>query len=118
MLLKKGDGKERKPLVIIHGFFASKNSLKSFFKDEDILEQRDCYLIDLRNGEFSDWHDDHGYEVFISDIIRWADKNRIWQFDVFGHSRGAKLAQVMAIKHPYRIKNVIAADGAPRPTAS
>jgi pimeloyl-ACP methyl ester carboxylesterase len=45
----------------------------------------------LRNGEFSDWHDENSYEVYAADIIRWADKNGIWKFDLFGHSMGGKL---------------------------
>ena len=74
-------------------------------------------MIDLRNGEFSDWHDEWSYDALTADIIRWADKCGIWQFDVFGHSAGAKLAQTMAVKYPDRVKNVIALDGAPKKQA-
>lgn len=90
--LKKGDGVERPPLVVLHGFLGSKNSFKEFLDQKEILEKRDCYLLDLRNGEFSDWHDDNSYELMAADIIRWADKHGIWKFDLFGHCMGAKLA--------------------------
>ena len=66
-------------------------SFKPLFNDDQLLDKRDCYLIDLRNGEYSDWHDENSYELMCADIIRWADKNGIWQFDLFGHSMGAKL---------------------------
>jgi pimeloyl-ACP methyl ester carboxylesterase len=77
LLLKKDDGKERKPLVVVHGMMSSKLSFKPLFDQEEILEKRDCYLVDLRNGEYSDWHDEISYELQAEDIIRWADKNGI-----------------------------------------
>lgn len=70
-------------------------------------------MLDIRNGEFSDWHAVNSYEVFAQDIIRWADKNGIWKFDILGHSMGAKLAQAMACLYPDRVDAVIAIDGAP-----
>ena len=91
-MLTKGDGKQRKPLIVIHGLLASKMSFKPFFNDDDLLEKRDCYLIDLRNGEYSDWHDENSYELYADDIIRWADQNGLGKFDLFGHSMGAKCA--------------------------
>lgn len=114
--MTKCDGNQRKPLIVIPGFFANKFSFKPIFEDHDLLEKRDCYLIDQRNGEYSDWHDQNNYEAFASDVIRWADQNNLKEFDLFGHSMGAKLAQMMAIQYPDRVKNVIAADGAPLPT--
>lgn len=78
LVLTKGDGIERKPLVVVHGFLASKMSFKPLFNDDELLDKRDCYLIDLRNGEYSDWHDENSYELMCADIIRWADKNGIW----------------------------------------
>ena len=92
---------------------SSKLSFKPLFDQEEILEKRDCYLVDLRNGEYSDWHDEISYELQAQDIIRWADKNGIWKFDMFGHSMGAKLVQVMTILYPDRVNAVIAVDGAP-----
>ena len=69
MLLTKGDGKERKPLVVVHGFLASKMSFKPLFNDAELLDKRDCYLIDLRNGEYSDWHDENSYELILIILI-------------------------------------------------
>ena len=79
-------------MLVIHGFLTGKKALQPLVDQDEILEQRDCYLLDLRNGEFSDWHDENSYELYAQDIIRWADKNQIWQFDILGHSMGAKLA--------------------------
>jgi len=45
-LLKKDDGVKRKPLIVIHGLFANKTSLKALINQDSILEKRDCYLID------------------------------------------------------------------------
>lgn len=67
----------------------------------------------MRNGEFSDWHDQNSYELFAQDVIRWADKNGIWKFDLLGHSMGAKLSQAIACLYPDRVDGVIALDGAP-----
>ena len=78
ILLTKDDDKQRKPLVVVHGFFNSKTSFKSLFSNDELMERRDCYLIDLRNGEFSDWHDEWSYDALTADIIRWADKCGIW----------------------------------------
>ena len=88
-------------------------SFKPLFNDDDLLEERDCYLIDLRNGEYSDWHDENSYELYSDDIIRWADQNGLGKFDLFGHSMGAKCAQTMSILYPDRVDAVIAFDGAP-----
>jgi pimeloyl-ACP methyl ester carboxylesterase len=113
LLLKKEDGRERKPLIVVHGFLSSKTSFKPLFDQQDILEKRDCYLIDLRNSEYSDWHDENSYELYAADIIRWADKQGIWKFDMFGHSMGGKLVQVMTCLYPDRVNAVISLDGAP-----
>ena len=83
--LKKGDGVERTPLLVLPGQMQSKETFKELFDQEDILDKRDCYLLDLRNGEFSDWHDECSYELMAADIIRWADKNGVKRFDLFGH---------------------------------
>lgn len=100
-------------MVVVHGFLSGKLGFKGLFDQEGILDKRDCYLVDLRNGEYSDWHDENSYEVYAADIIRWADKNGIWKFDLFGHSMGGKLVQVMACLYPDRVNAVISLDAAP-----
>lgn len=76
--LFKDDGVKRKPMIVLHGFMMGKKALKPLIDQEEILEERDCYLLDMRNGEFSDWHDENSYELYAQDIIRWADKHQIW----------------------------------------
>ena len=44
----------------------------------------------MRNGLFSDGHNENSYEIFADDIIRFADKQGLDKFDVLGHSMGGR----------------------------
>ena len=113
LLLKKNDGVKRKPMIVVHGMFGSMNSLKSLCDQDAILSKRDCYLVDLRNGIFSDHHDHSEYHIFAHDIIRFADKHGLDKFDIMGHSMGARTGMTITCMFPERVDGVIAIDAGP-----
>ena len=67
----------------------------------------------MRNGIFSDHHDDSEYPIFADDIIRFADKHGIDKFDIMGHSMGARVGMSMTCMYPERVDAVIALDAGP-----
>ena len=67
----------------------------------------------MRNGLFSDGHNENSYEIFADDIIRFADKQGLDKFDVLGHSMGGRTSQTIACKYPDRIDGCISLDAAP-----
>ena len=100
-------------MIVIHGLFANKTSLKALINQDSILDKRDCYCIDMRNGLYSDYHESNSYELFAADIIRFADKNGIEKFDVLGHSMGGRTALTLACVYPDRIDGCISMDAGP-----
>jgi len=69
----KDDGIERKPMLVLHGLLANKYSLRRFASNYKLLEKRECYLPDMRNGIFSDKHDQWTYDLYAQDVLRFAD---------------------------------------------
>lgn len=100
-------------MIVIHGMFGNMNTLKPLCNQDAILDKRDCYLIDLRNGQFSDHHDVSEYDVFAHDIIRFADKHGLEKFDILGHSMGARAGLTMTCMFPERVDGVISIDAGP-----
>ena len=110
---EKGDGTKRKPMIVLHGILANKTSLKSLGSHKEILEKRDCYLPDMRNGVYSDHHDQWTYDLYAEDVIRFADKHGLQKFDLLGHSLGGRVAMTIACKYPDRVDGVICIDSPP-----
>lgn len=109
----KEDGLERKPMVVLHGLLANKYSLRRFASNEKVLEKRDCYLPDMRNGIFSDKHNEWTYDLYAEDVLRFADSQGLENFDVLGHSLGGRVAMTLACNYPDRTDGVICLDSRP-----
>lgn len=109
----KEDGTERKPMLVLHGLLANKFSLRRFASNEKLLEKRDCYLPDMRNGIFSDSHDEWTYDLYAEDVLRFADWHGLEKFDVLGHSLGGRVAMTLACNYPDRTDGVICLDSRP-----
>jgi len=62
---------------------------------------------------FSDHHDETEYHIFADDIIRFADKHGLDQFDVMGHSMGARTGMTVKCMYPDRVAGVISLDSGP-----
>lgn len=110
---KKDDGVQRKPMVVLHGLLANKYSLRRFASNEEVLERRDCYLPDMRNGIFSDKHDEWTYDLYAEDVLRFADSQGLEKFDVLGHSLGGRVAMTLSCNYPDRTDGIICLDSRP-----
>lgn len=100
-------------MIVLHGILANMTSLKTLGSQEDILEKRDCYLPDMRNGVYSDMHDQWTYDLYAQDVIGFADKHGIQKFDLLGHSLGGRVAMTIACKFPDRVDGIICLDSPP-----
>lgn len=109
----KEDGIERKPMIVLHGLLANKFGLRRFASNQKILEKRDCYLPDMRNGVFSDSHDEWTYDMYAEDVLRFADSHGLEKFDVLGHSLGGRVAMTLSCNYPDRTDGVICLDSKP-----
>lgn len=109
----KDDDIERKPMIVLHGLLANKYSLRRFASNEEILAKRDCYLPDMRNGIFSDKHDEWTYDLYAEDVLRFADSQGLETFDVLGHSLGGRVAMTLSCNYPDRTDGVICLDSRP-----
>ena len=103
----------KKPLIVLHGLLGSKSNWKGICNHINIVQKRDCYLLEMRNHVASDHHQDHTYDILADDVIRFCDKNGFDKFTVMGHSMGGRTSLVLAAKYPDRVDGVISIDAAP-----
>jgi esterase len=100
-------------MIVMHGLLGSKVNWKGICGHRNILQKRDCYLMEMRNHATSDHHQDHNYKVMSDDIMRFADQNGFDQFTVLGHSMGGRVAMTLACRFPDRLDAAISIDAAP-----
>ena len=78
-----------------------------------LSDNRNMYLMDLRNHGESDHHASMSYDELASDVLRYADFHSIQKLSLIGHNIGAKLAMTLACRHPDRVSSLICLDTAP-----
>jgi esterase len=101
------------PLLIIHGFMGMSDNWKSFAPQYASLGYQ-VHLLDLRNHGRSFHADAFNYEVMMQDVIAYANDHQLKSFDIIGHSMGGKVAMLLAVRHPERVRKLIVADIGPK----
>ena len=86
---------------------------RSFALNNEISQDRDVYLVDLRNHGESDWHKSMTYEEMAYDVKVFADQRELEKFTLIGHNIGAKTAMMAATLYPDRVNGIISLDTAP-----
>jgi len=102
---------EGPPLLILHGLYGSGSNWGSHAKW--LAEHFRVILPDLRNHGRSPHHPDMSYPAQAADLLALLDRLDIDQALVLGHSMGGKAAMTLALRHPRRVRALVAADIAP-----
>jgi len=100
-------------LFFLHGLLGKGQNWKSFALNDVLSDNRNMFLMDLRNHGESDHHASMEYKELASDVLRYADHNRIDKLSLIGHNIGAKLAMTLSCMHPDRVSSLICLDTAP-----
>ena len=85
--------------------------------NDQISNERDIFLIDLRNHGDSDHHSSMTYTEMADDLLRFIDSRNLSQVTLIGHNIGGKTAMRFAGLYPDRVKGLVSFDTAPTGTA-
>lgn len=106
------DGNGR-PIVIMHGLFGSKQNNRSISRALARDLGVPVYAIDLRNHGQSPHHPEHTYNAMADDVEEFIHEHELSAATLIGHSMGAKVAMVVALRAPEKVANLIPVDNAP-----
>jgi pimeloyl-ACP methyl ester carboxylesterase len=97
------------PLVMLHGLGASADTWR--LVADPLCRQRQVVAFDLRGHGQSDQPDD-GYDLasVAEDVIRGMAALGLGQVALVGHGWGARVALVMAVRHPALVSHLILVD--------
>ena len=105
-------GKQKPPLIILHGLYGSSDNWVTVAK---LLENYfEIFLIDQRNHGKSPHSNDFNYELLSQDIFDFFAKHNIVNATLLGHSMGGKTAMYFAKKYPELLQSLIIVDIAPK----
>jgi esterase len=99
------------PLVILHGLFGSGDNWSSVARE---LPGRRCLMPDLINHGASPQEDSFDLTGMAEDVLETIDDAGVDRFDVMGHSLGGKIALLVALKAPGRVRRLVILDVAPK----
>jgi esterase len=100
-------------MIVMHGLLGNVSNWRSLCRKPDIIDKRDCYLVEMRNHARSDHHAEHNYSVMADDIIRFADQQNLDKFTLLGHSMGGRTSLNAVARYPDRVEAAISVDAAP-----
>jgi esterase len=104
-------------LIFLHGLLGAGRTWRQFVLNDQISEDRDIILVDLRNHGESDHHDSMNYTEMADDLLRFLDSRALEHVTLVGHNIGGKTAMRFAGLHSERVKGLISLDTAPVGTA-
>lgn len=103
-------GKGR-PIILLHG---GGSTIQTTFGRiiDDIAKDRKVIAVELQaHGHTSDRDKDLSFEQDADDVAELMKQLHIESADIFGFSNGATTAIQLAIRHPEKVRKVIAASG-------
>ena len=100
------------PIVLVHGFAASKNVnwIYPTWVSELVKAGRRVIALDVRgHGESAKLYDAAQYEIAImaSDVIALMDHLGIARADIMGYSLGSRMTAILAHQHSDRVRSAI-----------
>ncbi len=102
---------ENKPLILLHGFFASSRNWRLMAKK--LAEYYHVYVLDLRNHGLSPHADEMDYPLMAEDLKCFMDLHRLQTANILGHSMGGKVAMWFTLNYPDRVQKIVVADISP-----
>jgi pimeloyl-ACP methyl ester carboxylesterase len=107
---KHGSGK---PVVVLHGAYMSSESMRPVV--DRLAKTREVIAVDLQgHGRTGDVDRPITYEGMADDVTALMANIGVTQADVFGYSMGAGVGYQLAIRHPDRVRRLVAASGSYR----
>jgi len=100
-----------KPLIILHGFFASSRNWRLIAKK--LADHYHVYVLDMRNHGLSPHAAEMDYATMAEDLLAFMDQHKLQSANFLGHSMGGKVAMWLALTAPERIDKLIVADISP-----
>lgn len=91
-----GSSLNTRPLEILHGLFGSLQNWTSIAKQ--MSKTRTVYALDLRNHGSSFHDSEHNYTAMAQDVRNFIKHHSISEFNILGHSMGAKVAMYLALE--------------------
>src|SRR5262245_52947816 len=99
---------EGRPLLLLHGAYMSVDSMRPLLSG--LAQTRRVIAADLRgHGRTGDVEGPITYELMADDTAGLMDHLGIDEADVVGFSMGAATALQLAIRHPERVRRLVAA---------
>jgi pimeloyl-ACP methyl ester carboxylesterase len=101
---------EGDPLVLLHGAFGAIELWGPMLSG--LAAHHQVIAVELQgHGHTADIDRPFGYEAFADDVTALLDHLAIEQADVVGYSMGADTALQVAIRHPERVRKLVAISG-------
>jgi esterase len=111
MLLEFQEFGQGRDIIILHGLFGSARNWQGIARA--LAENNHVITPDLRNHGQSPHSDSMSYSEMASDVIAIADKLKLNDIIIVGHSMGGKVAMTAALSHPERFSALAVIDIAP-----
>jgi len=105
-------GGQGRPIVILHGLFASAHNWASVGRF--LASYGRSYGLDLRNHGRSPRSDSHSLEDMVGDLEEWCREHLDAEPVLLGHSMGGLVAMAYALRRPVAVRALIAVDIAPK----
>ena len=103
--------------MFLHGLLGQGRMWRTFALNDTISNERDVFLMDLRNHGESDHHESMTYEEMAHDLKRFILSRELQGTTLIGHNIGAKTAMMTATLFPDLVSGIICLDTAPTATA-
>ncbi len=102
---------KNKPLILLHGFFASSRNWRQMAKQ--LAKIYHVYVLDMRNHGLSPHAAEMDYPLMAEDLKCFMDSHQLQKANILGHSMGGKVAMWFALNHPERVHKLLVADISP-----
>ncbi len=100
------------PVIILHGLFGMSDNWVSFGRR--LSRDFNVIIPDLRNHGQSPHSPVFDFPSMEQDILELLDERGIQEADLIGHSLGGKVAMLIAMNHPERVRKLVIVDIGPR----
>jgi len=100
-----------KPLLILHGLFASLGNWG--WHSKELSKHYSVIGVDLRNHGDSPHDKELNYPVMALDVVKLIESLGLSSVAIIGHSMGGKVAMELALQHPQFIEKLVVVDIAP-----
>ncbi len=98
------------PVVLLHGAYMSTGAMQPLLSD--LAKSRQIIAVDLQgHGRTADVDRPLQYEQMADDVAALMEHLGVSQADVAGYRMGGSIALQVAMRHPDRVRKVVAASG-------